>query len=122
MLATFSSITELVDNGERDVGADSNHLYHVVVFVTHHTNAIHLVEVEERGRGREVEEGKGVERREGGGGGGGSGEEGGRWRREVGKREGGGGGEGSGGGEWERGREVEEGKGVGEGSGKEGGR
>ena len=118
MLATFSSITELVDNGERDVGADSNHLYHVVVFVTHHTDAIHLVEVEERGRGREVEEGKGVEKREEGGGGGGSGEEGGRWRRgrewgrEVGKREGGGGGEGSGGGEWERGREVEEGKGV----------
>ena len=69
-LCTFSSIAEFVDDGERDVGADSNHFYHVVVFVTHHTDAIHLVEVEERGRGR------GGEGRRGGGG-----RRGGKWER-----------------------------------------
>ena len=70
VMATFSSIAEFVDNGECDMGADSNHLYHVVVFVTHHTDTIHLVKVEERGRGRE-----------GGGGGEGSGKDGEERRR-----------------------------------------
>ena len=47
---TFSSIVEFADDGERYVRADSNHLYHFVVLVSHHTDAIHLVEVEKEGR------------------------------------------------------------------------
>ena len=40
------------------MGADSNHVYHFIVLVPHHTDTIHLVEVEE-------EEGKEGGRRRG---------------------------------------------------------
>ena len=58
MSTTFSSVVEFADDGECYVGADSNHVYHFVVLVPHHTDTIHLVEVEE-------EEGKEGGRRRG---------------------------------------------------------